>query len=298
MVLRIALFVGTNLAVLFVLNLVITLLGLNEPGMSANRVLVMAGVVGMAGSFISLLLSKTMATRAAGAKIIDNPATETEQWLLQTVRQHSEAAGIGMPDVAIFSSTTPNAFATGANKNSALVAVSTGLLENMTADEAEAVLGHEVSHISNGDMVTLALVQGVLNTFVIVISHVVSAFIDRRGNSNYGNTGYGFGSGIGYRVSYMLTQAVFGFLATLIVRWFSRFREFRADAGGAQLAGRDKMVAALERLLALQRPAQLPAGMQSFGITPADYGVAGLKRLMMTHPPLEKRIAALLAPGA
>ena len=293
--LRIALFVGTNLAVLFVLNLIITVLGLNQPGMNMTAILIMAAVVGMAGSFISLLMSKRMATRAARAQVIENPTSDTERWLVQTVERQAEAAGIGMPDVAVFQSPTPNAFATGANKNSALVAVSTGLLQNMTDDEAEAVLGHEVSHVANGDMVTLALVQGVLNTFVIIFSHLVSALIDRRGGGGYGNTGYGYGRGMGYRVSYMVTQLVFGFLATLIVRWFSRFREFRADAGGAKLAGRDKMIAALQRLQGLQRPAQLPAEMQSFGITPAVFGAAGLKKLMMTHPPLENRIAALQA---
>ena len=291
--LRIALFLGTNLAVLFVLNLIITVLGLNQPGMNMTGVLIMAAVVGMAGSFISLLMSKKMATRAAGAQIIETPSNERERWLVETVRRQADAAGIGMPDVAVFDSSTPNAFATGANKNSALVAVSTGLMQSMTDDEVEAVLGHEVSHVANGDMVTLALVQGVLNTFVIVLSHLVSALLDRRGGSGYGDTGYGFGRGIGYRLSYMVTQMVFGFLATLIVRWFSRFREYRADAGGADLAGREKMISALQRLRTLQRPAQLPAEMQSFGITPAVFGAAGLKKLMMTHPPLEERIAAL-----
>ncbi len=291
--LRIVLFLGTNLAVLFVLNVAVTALGLNQPGMSTSSLVIMAGVIGMAGSFISLLMSKTIAKRSTGARIITTPANDTEQWLVKTVSDQATAAGIGMPEIAIFESATPNAFATGARKNDALVAVSTGLLSTMTADEAEAVLGHEVSHVANGDMVTLALIQGVLNTFVIVISHIVSSLIDRRGRGGYGNTGYGFGGGIGYRVSYVVTQLVFGVLATLIVRWFSRFREFRADRGGAELAGRDKMIAALERLQAVHRPAQLPAEMQSFGITPAVFGAAGLKRLMMTHPPLEKRIAAL-----
>lgn len=291
--LRITLFIVTNLAVLFVLNLVITLLGLNQPGMNTTSIIIMAGVIGMAGSFISLLMSKTMAKRSAGARVIEKPANEVEHWLMKTVASQARAAGIGVPEVAIFDSSTPNAFATGAKKNDALVAVSTGLLANMTKDEAEAVLAHEVSHVANGDMVTLALVQGVVNTFVIILSHLVSALIDRRSSGSYGNTGYGFGGGMGYRASYMITQIAFGFLATLIVRWFSRFREFRADKGGAQLAGKHKMIAALEKLQQVNRPAQLPAGMQSFGITPAVLGVAGLKRLMMTHPPLEKRIAAL-----
>ena len=293
--LRILLFVGTNLAVLFVLNLILTLFGLNQPGMSSSSLLIMAGIVGMAGSFISLLMSKAMAKRATGASVIEQPSNEMEAWLVATVKRQAEAAGIGTPEVAVFQSSTPNAFATGAKKDASLVAVSTGLLANMSRDEVEAVLGHEVSHVANGDMVTLALVQGVLNTFVIVLSHVVSAMVDRRGTGGYGNSGYGYGLGLGYRVSYMVTQTVFGFLATLIVRWFSRFREYRADRGGAQLASRESMIAALERLRALQRPAQLPAEMQSFGITPAYLGVAGLKRLMMTHPPLDECISALRA---
>ncbi len=290
---RITLFLATNLAVLFVLNLVITLLGLNQPGMNTTSIIVMAGVVGMAGSFISLLMSKTMAKRAAGARVIENPSNDVERWLVSTVQRQAEAAGIGMPDVAIFESATPNAFATGAKKNEALVAVSSGLLSNMNKDEAEAVLGHEVSHVANGDMVTLALIQGVVNTFVIVLSHIVSTLVDRRGSDAYGNTGYGIGGGVGYRLSYMVSQILFGFLATLIVRWFSRRREFRADEGGARLAGPHKMIAALERLQEVNRPAQLPAEMQAFGITPAVLGAVGLKRLMMTHPPLEERIAAL-----
>lgn len=290
---RITLFLATNLAVLFVLNMVITLVGLNQPGMNTTSIILIAGVVGMAGSFISLLTSKSMAKHAAGARVIEKPSNDVEQWLVTTVRRQAVNAGIGVPEVAIFESTTPNAFATGAKKNDALVAVSTGLLANMNKDEAEAVLGHEVSHIANGDMVTLALIQGVVNTFVIVLSHVVSSLIDRRGSNAYGNSGYGFGGGLGYRMSYMITQIAFGFLATLIVRWFSRRREFRADEGGAVLAGRAKMIAALEKLKLVNRPAQLPVEMQSFGITPANLGMAGLKKLMMTHPPLEKRIDAL-----
>lgn len=286
--LRIALFVGTNLAVLFVLNLVLTLAGFNQPGMNMTGLLVMAGVIGMAGSFISLLMSKSIAKRTTGARVIETPSNDTERWLVETVRRQAQAAGIGMPDVAIFDSPSPNAFATGAKKDSALVAVSTGLLANMTQDEAEAVLGHEVSHVANGDMVTLALVQGILNTFVIVISHLVSSLIDRRGGSSSG-----MGRGIGYQMSYMVTQLVFGLLATLIVRWFSRYREYRADSGGANLAGTGKMIAALERLRDLQRPTQLPAEMQSFGITPSRFSADGLKRLMMTHPPLLDRISAL-----
>lgn len=291
--LRIGLFLGTNLAVLFVLNLIITVFGLNQAGMSVGPMIIMAGVVGMAGSFISLLMSKTMAKRSAGARVIEQAASDQERWLVETVKRQAENAGIGMPEVAVFDSPAPNAFATGARKDSSLVAVSTGLLATMNRDEAEAVLGHEVTHVANGDMVTLALVQGVVNTFVIVLSHIVSTLVDRRRGGGYSQTGYGFGRGFGYRVTYMIAQLVLGFLATLIVRWFSRWREFRADAGGARLAGREKMIGALERLKELQRPAQLRANMQAFGINGGLMGMAGLKKLTMTHPPLEARIAAL-----
>lgn len=290
---RIGLFLGTNLAVLFILNLIITVLGLNQPGTSWMPMLIMAGILGMAGSFISLMMSKTMARRSAGAQVIESPNNDTEQWLVDTVRAQSETVGIGQPEVAIFDSPAPNAFATGANKNNALVAVSTGLLGAMDKDEAEAVLGHEVSHVANGDMVTLSLIQGVVNTFVIVLSQIISALVDRRRGGGYNETGYGYGRGMGFRFTYMITQTILGFLATLIVRWFSRFREYRADAGGAELAGRDKMIRALERLQQLQRPAQLPAHMQALGINGGLLGAVGLKKLTMTHPPLEERIAAL-----
>ena len=290
--LRVALFLGTNLAVLFVLNLLITLLGWNNPNMNLWPMLVMAGVMGMAGSFISLMMSKSMAKRSSGARVIEHPSNATEQWLVDKVHAQADAAGIGHPEVAIFPSAAPNAFATGANKNAALVAVSVGLLDHMNQDEVEAVLAHEVSHVANGDMVTLSLVQGVVNTFVIVLSQVISAAVD--GRSRGGNAaGYGFGRGMGYRFTYMLTQLVLGFLATLIVRWFSRWREYRADAGGAELAGRDKMIAALERLQSQQEPRQLPAEMQAMGFNGGLLGALGLKKLTMTHPPLEERIAAL-----
>jgi heat shock protein HtpX len=294
---RIGLFLGTNLAVLFILNLIISVLGLNQPGTSWLPLLIIAGVVGMAGSFMSLMMSKSMAKRSAGAQVIDTPANDSEQWLVDTVHSHAQQAGIGQPEVAIFDSPAPNAFATGANKNGALVAVSTGLLNTMDQDEVEAVLGHEVSHVANGDMVTLSLIQGVVNTFVIVLSQIISTLVDRRRGSGYSESGYGYGRGIGYRVTYMVTQLVLGFLATLIVRWFSRWREYRADAGGAELAGRDKMIKALERLQQLQLPAQLPAHMQALGINGGLLGVVGLKKLTMTHPPLEERIAALRRAG-
>ena len=290
--LRIMLFIATNLAVLAVLSLVITLLGLNQPGMQTTTVLVFAAAVGMGGALISLLMSKPIAIRTTGARVIDRPRHQTELWLVNTVRRQADGAGIGMPEVAIFDSPTPNAFATGARKDNALVAVSTGLLNSMAEDEAEAVLGHEVSHVANGDMVTLALLQGVLNTFVLVIAHVVSALVDRRGRAGNASR-HGSSGGIGYRASYLLTQLVFGFLATLIVRWFSRFREFRADAGGASLAGRNSMIAALERLQAISLPQQLPRELQAFGITPAAKGIRGFQRLLSTHPPLSQRIVAL-----
>ncbi len=291
--LRVGLFLATNLAVVFVLNLLITLFGLNRAGMNLMPMLFMAGIIGMAGSFISLMMSKTMAKRAARAQVIENPRDDTERWLVETVHSQARTVGVDAPEVAIFESAAPNAFATGANKNKALVAVSTGLLHAMDKNEVEAVLGHEVSHVSNGDMVTLSLIQGVVNTFVIVLSQLISSMVDRRGEGAYNRSGYGYGRGFGYRATYMLTQTVLGFLATLIVRWFSRWREFRADAGGAQLAGRAKMIGALERLQQLQQPPQLPAQMQALGINGGLLGVAGLKKLTMTHPPLSERIAAL-----
>ena len=294
---RMALFLGTNIAVLFVINLIITLLGLNQPGMSWTPLIIMAGVMGMAGSFISLLMSKSMAKRSAGAVVIDNPNTPTERWLVETVHRQADQAGIGHPEVAIFNSPAPNAFATGANKNDALVAVSTGLLDTMKQNEVEAVLGHEVAHIANGDMVTLTLIQGVLNTFVIIFANIISSLVDRRGGGGYGASGYGFGRGIGFQMTYMVTQLVLGFLATLIVRWFSRWREYRADTGGAELAGRENMIQALQRLQSAQSPAQLPAQMQAFGINGGLLGAIGLKKLTMTHPPLEERIEALRMSG-
>ncbi|MEM7253778.1 MAG: protease HtpX [Pseudomonadota bacterium] len=283
--LRLALFVGTNLAVVFVLNLIITLLGLNQ-GTSWLPFLLMAGVMGMAGSFISLMMSKSMAKRSMGAQVIEEPSSETERWLVDTVRRQAEAAGIGMPEVAIFQSPTPNAFATGAKKHAALVAVSTGLLQHMNRDEVEAVLGHEVAHVANGDMVTLALVQGVLNTFVMVIARLISSIVDgRRGGRHYG-----------YSMTYMLAQTVLGFLATIVVRWFSRYREFRADEGGASLSSREKMISALERLQGGGPSEPLPGQLRAFGISGGMLGnLGGLKRLFMTHPPLEERIAALRA---
>lgn len=293
MLMRSSLFLVTNLAVLFVLGVLLNFFGLNQPGMDLTPLLFMAGIMGFAGSFISLMMSKSVAKRSAKARVISTPADDTEKWLMSTVGSLTEKAGIGMPEVAIFDSPAPNAFATGATKNSSLVAVSTGLLSSMNKDEVEAVLAHEVSHITNGDMVTLSLIQGVVNTFVIVLSQMVSALVDRRQGGGYNSRGYGFGRGLGYSATYMIAQLGFGFLATLIVRWFSRWREYRADAGSAALAGHEKMIGALERLKSLSEPAQLPVQMQAFGINGGLFGAVGLKKLTMTHPSLENRIRAL-----
>lgn len=274
---RVGLFLATNFAVLVVLSIVLNLLGLNQPGSGTGGMLVFAAIFGMGGSLISLLMSKRMAMRAVGAQVIEQPRTSSERWLLETVARQAESSGIGMPDVAVFDSPSPNAFATGANKNEALVAVSTGLLRHMNEDEVEAVLAHEVSHVANGDMVTLALVQGVMNTFVMVFAHILAAALDRDSR----------GRGMGYFIGYYVAQAVLGFLAALVVMWFSRYREYRADAGGARLAGGGKMIAALERLRQQAEPGALPDDMAAFGIS------GSLGHLFSTHPPLEARIARL-----
>ena len=279
---RLFLFLGTNLAVVLVLSVVLQLLGLNRTGANTLPWLFMTALIGMGGSFISLLLSKSMALRSTGAQLITNPASPTERWLVDTVARQAKQAGIGMPDVAIFDSPTPNAFATGSDRNHALVAVSTGLLQQMTQDEAEAVLGHEVAHVANGDMVTLTLIQGVVNTFVMVFANLIASFLDRDNRDGQ--------RGMGYFLGYMLAQSVLGVLASIVVCWFSRQREFRADAGGASLAGRMKMIAALERLRRGQT-APLPAEMAAFGISGNMLG--GLAHLFATHPPLSERIEAL-----
>jgi heat shock protein HtpX len=280
---RVALFLATNLAVLALVSIVMAVFGIN-PSTSAG-LLVMAALFGFGGSLISLLISKWMAKRATGAHVITEPRNEAEQWLLATVTRQAQKAGIGMPEVAIYDAPEINAFATGANRNKALVAVSTGLLRSMSRDEAEAVLGHEVSHVANGDMVTMALLQGVLNTFVIVLARVVGRVID--GYLSGGRDG----PGIGYYAIVFVLDMVFGLFASMIAMWFSRHREFRADAGGALLAGRDKMVAALERLAQNHGQSTLPKQVAAFGISGGDGG--GLKRLLMSHPPLDERIAAL-----
>jgi len=288
---RILLFLATNIAVLVILSIVLRLLGvdriLDESGVGLNMtsLLIFAAVFGFGGAFISLAMSKWMATRLTGAAIIKAPRSEGELWLLDTVKKQAAVVGIGMPDVAVFDSPTPNAFATGMNKNKALVAVSTGLLRSMNRDEVEAVLGHEMSHVANGDMVTLTLIQGVVNTFVIFISRVVGHFVDRVILKNEE------GHGIGFFITTIVAQIVFGILASVIVLWFSRQREYRADVGGAHLAGREKMISALEKLKkGIQEP--LPEQMSAFGINgkPVTHG---WKMLFMSHPPLEDRIAAL-----
>lgn len=279
---RIALFVATNLAVLVLAGIVMSILGVNSSSMTG--LLVMAACFGFGGSIISLLLSKWMAKRSTGAVVITEPRNDTERWLLATVARQAKAAGIGMPEVAVYEGPEINAFATGANRNNALVAVSTGLLHNMTEDEAEAVLGHEIAHVANGDMITMALLQGVLNTFVIVLARVVGGFID----SALSGDREGEGRGIAYYVIVFVLEMVFGIFASMIAMWFSRYREFRADAGGASLAGRQKMIAALERLQMNHGQSTLPTQVAAFGIAGST-----AKKLLMSHPPLEERIAAL-----
>jgi heat shock protein HtpX len=286
---RIALFVATNLAILVVLGIIMTLLEpwLVAQGINVNHasILLFALVFGMGGALISLFMSKSMALRGTGAKIITQPSSQTERWLVETVHRQAKEAGIGMPDVAIYQAAEPNAFATGASRNKALVAVSTGLLQHMQSNEVEAVLGHEVAHIANGDMITLTLLQGVLNTFVLILSRVLGQMIDRvvfKSNRAYGP---------GYFISVIVLQIVLGILASMIVMAFSRWREFRADAGGARLAGRGNMIAALQRLQRVSQPSQLPESVEAFGIR-GRVGT-GLRALMMSHPPLEQRIEAL-----
>ncbi len=289
---RIVLFLATNLAIIVVLSITLRLLGferiLDAQGvdLNLNALLLFAAVFGFGGSLISLAISKWTAKRLTGARVIEQPRNQTEIWLVETVRRQAQKAGIGMPEVAIYDAPEMNAFATGANRNNALVAVSTGLLAGMTRDEAEAVLGHEVAHVANGDMVTLALIQGVVNTFVIFLSRVIGHVVDRVVFKTER------GHGPAFWVTAIVAELVLGILASMIVFWFSRRREFRADAGGASLAGRQKMIAALERLAA-GHTAPLPDQMASFGIAGGLGG--GLKRLFMTHPPLEERIAALRA---
>lgn len=281
---RVFLFLATNFAVLILLSIVMSVLGVNPQQFSG--LLIMATVFGFGGSLFSLMISKWMAKRSTGAHVIEQPRNESEQWLVNTVRRQAEAAGIKMPEVAIYDAPEINAFATGPSRNNSLVAVSTGLLRAMNRDEAEAVLGHEVSHVANGDMVTMALIQGVLNTFVIVLARVVGRVIDSYLSGNREG-----GPGLGYFAIVFVLDMIFGLFASIIAMWFSRHREFRADAGGARLAGRDKMIAALQRLSMTYGESTLPKTVQAFGISGAVGH--GLRRLFLTHPPLEERILAL-----
>jgi heat shock protein HtpX len=290
--LRIVLFVLTNLAVMLLLTIVAKVTGLdvyayNRSGLNLPALLVMAAVMGMGGSFISLLMSKWMAKMSVGAQVIEQPRNPTEAWLFDTVRRQAEKAGIGMPEIAVYDAPEMNAFATGASKNHALVAVSTGLLQSMDRAQVEAVLGHEITHVANGDMVTMALIQGVLNTFVIFLARVIGTVVDRMISGNRDNGGGGFA----YFGIVIVLQIVLGFFASLIVMWFSRWREFRADAGGARLASRESMISALERLAGNHGENTLPKAIQAFGIS----GEGGMARLLMSHPPIPERIAALRA---
>ena len=287
---RIALFLATNLAVILVLSVVLRLLGvdriLDESGSDLNyqSLLILSLVIGFGGSFISLAISKWMAKRSTGAQVITQPRNEVESWLLNVVERQAQQAGLKTPEVAIYPAPDLNAFATGARRNAALVAVSSGLLQSMPRDEIEAVLAHEISHVANGDMVTLTLVQGVVNTFVIFLSRLVGHFVDRVILKNES------GHGLGYFVSVIVAQIVLGILASTIVMWVSRKREFRADAGSASLNGNQAMIRALERL-GRGRPSELPESVAAFGISGSR--TTGIKKLFMSHPPIEERIAAL-----
>lgn len=287
---RIFLLIATNIAVVVMLTIVGSLFGLDQyvasAGGSWGGLLIFAALYGFGGAFISLLISKWSAKRMMGVRVIERPANATERWLLDTVRSQAEKVRIRMPEVGVFESPQPNAFATGANRNKALVAVSTGLLHCMDPKEVEAVLGHEIGHVANGDMVTLTLIQGVVNTFVIFFARIVGSIVDRAVFRNESERG-----GIGYFITVMVAQIVFGILAGIIVAWFSRQREFRADAAGARLAGTSGMIGALEALQRVHNPHALPEQMAAFGI--AGGIPAGFRKLFMSHPPLDVRIAAL-----
>lgn len=287
---RMLLFLATNMAIVLVLSVTMRLLGvepyLNEQGLNLSALLIFAAVMGFGGAFISLAISKWTAKMSVGAKVITDPRTPTERWLVETVARQARMAGIRMPEVAIYDSPEVNAFATGMSKNKSLVAVSTGLLQKMTREEAEAVLGHEVSHAANGDMVTMALIQGVVNTFVMFLSRVIGYLVDKIVFKTER------GQGPAFFVTMIIAELVLGVLASTIVMWFSRQREFRADLGGSALSSRANMVAALRRLASMH-PAPLPDKMAAFGISGGKS--SGFKRLFMTHPPLEERIAALEA---
>ncbi len=283
--LRIVLFLATNMAILILLGIVMSLFGVDSR--STSGLLLMAAMFGMGGSLLSLAMSKWIAKSATGAKVIEIPSNPTEQWLYDTVRRMADKAEVGMPEVAIYNSPDMNAFATGMNKNSALVAVSSGLLQNMAKDEVEAVLAHEITHVACGDMVTLSLIQGVLNTFVIFFSRIAANIINNFLRSDDEGGGLGF---FGYMVVTVFLQFVLGLFASIIVMWFSRKREFTADKGAAYLTGKDKMVRALQRLQLHHEPSHLPDQVAAFGIRPAK---GGLTALFRSHPPIEDRIAAL-----
>jgi heat shock protein HtpX len=291
---RVLLFVGTNIAVLVLVNIILFIAqGVFHVRLgNYSSLLLMAAVFGMGGSFISLAISKWVAKRTTGAQVITEPRNESERWLLDTVRAEAQKAGIGMPEVAVYDAPDMNAFATGVSRNNALVAVSTGLLQSMDRNQVQAVLGHEITHVANGDMVTMGLIQGVLNTFVIFFARIIGTLVDNAlsGNRNSESNSGGFF----YFIIVMVLQVALGFLASLVVMWFSRWREFRADAGGAHLAGRDNMISALQRLAGNQGQAELPKAIQAFGIS--DGG--SWNRLTASHPPLEERIAALRAADA
>lgn len=285
---RILLFLATNVAIMIAISILFSILGLKSTldaqgiNLNLNALLAMSAVIGATGSIISLFMSKWSAKNAMGVHVIEHPQNQTEQWLLSIVARQAQQAGIGMPEVGIFDAPDANAFATGANRDNALVAVSTGLLHSMNADEVEAVVGHEISHVANGDMITMALMQGVVNTFVYFFATVIGHLVDRL----VFKTERGYGPA--YYVTQMVAQIALSILASMLVMWFSRYREFRADAGGAQLAGRQKMIGALQALQRSHEPAQLPGELAAFGINGG-----GVQRLFMSHPPLEERIEAL-----
>ncbi len=286
---RILLFLATNIAIMIVISIVFSVLGLSgtldAQGVDLNlsALLVMSAVIGMTGSFISLAMSKWSAKRAMGVQVIEQPQDQTERWLIEVVTRQAQRLGIDMPEVGIFNTPEPNAFATGMTKNSSLVAISTGLLQSMNADEIEAVIGHEMTHVANGDMVTMALMQGVLNTFVYFFATVIGHIVDRVVFKTER------GVGPAYYIVQIVAQIVLGILASMVVMWFSRYREFKADAGGANLAGRQKMISALRALQRTQEAPPLSGSLAAFGIS----GGGGMMRLFMSHPPLEERITAL-----
>jgi len=285
---RIFLFLATNIAIMVVISLVFSIFGLsstlasNGVDLNLTSLLIMSGVIGMTGSFISLAMSKWSAKRGMGVQVIEHPQNQTEQWLIDTVSRQARMAGIDMPEVGIFQNQDPNAFATGMSKNSSLVAVSTGLLHTMSQDEVEAVIGHELTHVSNGDMVTMALMQGVVNTFVYFFASIIGHTVDRVIFKN--EEGYG----MAYYVTQIIAQIALSFLASMLVMWFSRYREFKADAGGAKLAGKEKMINALRALERAHEPQELPDQFAALAINGAS-----VHKLFMSHPPLEERIAAL-----